>query len=280
MEIEHYFREKKETVDRALSSYLPESENHINDVMRYCVVSEGKRFRPILILATVEALGKDCSAAIPAACAMELVHCFSLVHDDLPCMDDDDYRRGRPACHKKYSEAQALLSGDALLAYAFEILADGVPGAGLDSEIRVRLLKELSRATGMDGMIGGQFLECIAREEKPTEESLLLIHRKKTGALIRGSVRIGAILGGAGEKDLQALTEYGEAIGLLFQIGDDIIDAGIGGEQMSFSTFYGIEGARQKAAEVAGTALSALRHFSGKKEILGSIVDFLLNRER
>lgn len=278
MDLEKYFKEKREIIDRALCDYLCDKDNPLADIMNYSVLSEGKRFRPILIITTVEALGKDYSIAIPAACAMELVHCFSLVHDDLPCMDNDDYRRGRLSCHKKFSEAQALLAGDALLARAFEIITDS--DTSQDVDMLLKIIREFANATGAKGMIGGQFLECITQESEITEEILIKVHRYKTGALIRGSVRIGAIIGGAGNKDLKALTEYGESIGLLFQITDDIIDAKTEIEHMSFSSFYGIQKARFKAKEVAEAALCSLKKFSGRRDIFEKIVEFLLIRER
>lgn len=279
VQIESYFNEKRNVIENALGRYLGDEENPLRDLMEYSVLAGGKRFRPILMLAAVESLGHDPSIAIPAACAMEIVHCFSLVHDDLPCMDDDDYRRGRLSCHKRFSESQALLAGDALLALAFDVLTDK-SGDSVPEAVIVKLIRELAESAGGKGMIGGQFLECLMQDSETTEESLNKVHRYKTGALIRGSLRMGAIIAGSTDRDLRTLTEYGEAIGMLFQIVDDILDAGTGNERISFSTYYGTEVAKRKAADVAEIARVALRNFSGTREIFEETVNFLLNRER
>ncbi len=279
-DLAHYIEEKAEIINRALEEYLGGSENLLRPIMEYSVLSEGKRFRPVLVLAAIESLGGDITVALPAACAIEFVHCFSLVHDDLPCMDNDDYRRGRLSTHKKFGEAEALLAGDALVMQAFEILSSPARGSWTTPEKRIAVIYELSAASGARGMTGGQYLELVKSTEKVDETLLSDVHKQKTGAFIRCAVRIGGILGDASTEDLDALTEYGESIGLLFQIVDDILDAGKDDEAISFSSFYGITEARNKACEAAASARDALARFSGRKELFMQITDFLLERKR
>jgi geranylgeranyl diphosphate synthase type II len=275
-----YLQEKAEIINRALDEYLGGRESLLRPVMEYSVLSEGKRFRPVLVLATLESLGRQPESALPAACAIEILHCFSLIHDDLPCMDDDDYRRGRLSTHRKFGEAEALLAGDALVIQAFEVLSSPFLPDWAAPEKKIRVIYELSSAAGVQGMTGGQYLE-IAHEGAEIDEALLAeVHRLKTGAFIRCALRVGGILGDASRDDLDALTSYGESIGLLFQIVDDILDAGKKDEKISFSSFYGIGEARNKASEAAARAEEALSRFSGKKELFRQIVGFLLERKR
>jgi len=278
--LDKYIRDKAEIINRALDECLGGRENPLRPIMDYSVLSEGKRFRPILVFAAMESLGGDFIAALPAACAVEIVHCFSLVHDDLPCMDNDDYRRGRLSTHRKFGEAEALLAGDALMMQAFEILSRPSCNAWATPEKKIEVIFELSAASGAKGMTGGQYLELIKSSAEVDELLLAEVHRLKTGASIRCAVRIGGILGGASPQDLDALTEYGESIGLLFQIVDDILDAEKDDETISFSSFYGVAEARGKASEAAERAREALARFSGKKELLIQIIDFLLKRKR
>ncbi|MHC9539665.1 MAG: polyprenyl synthetase family protein [Vulcanimicrobiota bacterium] len=278
--LEQYFRDKAEIINKALDEFLGGRENLLRPIMEYSVLSEGKRFRPILVLAALESLGGDCTRALPAACAVEIIHCFSLVHDDLPCMDNDDYRRGHLSTHKKFGEAEALLTGDALVMQAFEILSRPSDTAWTTPEKKIEVIFELSSASGAQGMTGGQYLELTKSTAKVDESLLAEVHRLKTGASIRCAVRIGGILGDASPQDLDALTAYGESIGLLFQIVDDILDAGKDDETISFSSFYGMAEARNKACEAAEQAREALARFSGKKELFTQIIDFLLERKR
>jgi geranylgeranyl diphosphate synthase type II len=243
----------------------------IHEAMRYSVFAGGKRLRAVLVAATAEALGCRHPERFVPGCAVELIHTYSLIHDDLPAMDDDDFRRGKPTSHKVYGEALAILAGDALLTYAFYLLArfpQGEEFAGL----RTRLAAEVALAAGTpDGMVAGQVLDIAASAEAPDGGRLHDIHRLKTGAMIRGAVRCGALLGGAGAAGLAALTEYGAALGLAFQITDDLLDVTATREELgktpgkdaaqaklTFPAVYGLERSRAMARETVERALAAL----------------------
>ncbi|MEW6278043.1 MAG: polyprenyl synthetase family protein, partial [Candidatus Eremiobacterota bacterium] len=266
-DLKAFIEERAREVDAALDAYLPENAAYlgrIGEAMRYSLFPGGKRFRPVLALAAAEALGAPRSVAMPAACAFEMVHCFSLVHDDLPCMDDDDVRRGKPSCHKAFGEALALLAGDGLNTWAFYVAALSVETAGADRTLRV--VKELAEATGHPGMIGGQVIDLDGQHGGVDKERLRLIHRSKTGALIRGAVRCGAILGGADDARLEALTVYGENVGLVFQITDDILDAEEDPEPVSFPALFGMEESRRMAREATLEAVAMLEPFGPPAE--------------
>ncbi len=211
-------------VDRALDGFLPpadEPPQRLHAAMRYGALSPGKRLRPFIVLASAAAFGLPEERAMPAACALECVHAYSLIHDDLPAMDDDDYRRGRPSCHRAFDEATAILAGDALLTLAFSLLA-GAVGEGIGPGAVLAAAAELSDAAGSRGMVGGQSLEF--ERPAPAEADLLEIHARKTGALFRAAAVIGGRLAGAGEPDLAALRGFGEAFGSAYQIVDDLHD--------------------------------------------------------
>src|SRR5579872_1344448 len=225
MTLSEYMAAQQKAVDAALDRWVPpepENPSTIHRAMRYSLFAGGKRLRPLLAIAAADAVSDAPSGVESAACALELIHTYSLIHDDLPALDNDDLRRGRPTCHKVFGDAMAILAGDALLTLAFEVLArlDCV-----DAERRVQLVYELSTASGtVGGMIGGQVNDLEGEGKFPTAHLLESIHRAKTGALLRASVRMGAIYAGAAEDELTALSEYGEHIGLAFQIVDDILD--------------------------------------------------------
>jgi len=211
-------------VERELDHILARRDTLLYKAMRYAALGGGKRFRPLLCLSTAVALGGEEDLALPFACGLELIHNYSLVHDDLPCMDDDDHRRGRPTCHREFGEDIALLAGDGLLTLAFEVMASApVPRRLLAA--KALIIHETARLAGVDGMIGGQLLDITYTAESATEESLTELMIKKTGALIVESVRAGARIGGAKPAALKAMTLYGENLGLAFQIRDDIHDA-------------------------------------------------------
>ncbi len=277
MDLELYCLEKSGLIDRSLGNYVEKYENPLRELIQYCLLSGGKRFRPILVLATLESLGKDPLAGIPAACAIECVHAFSLVHDDMPCMDNDDFRRNMPTCHRKYGEGNALLAGDALIILAFQILADENT-CSYDKSLAA--IRELAMASGTQGMIGGQYLEMASQGPSLSEEDLTFIHHCKTAALIKAALRIGAILADASDRDIQALSDYGEAIGLLFQLVDDIIDSETKKESASFTTLLGREESIKRTRKLADSAGKALENFTGDKEIFTCIIEFLLNRKR
>lgn len=230
---QHYLAEKREEVDRLLDQYLPSEKSYpdiLHQAIRYSVLAGGKRIRPILALTSYEACGGDNKDIInPAACSLELVHTYSLIHDDLPCMDDDDLRRGAPTLHKKYNEAIAVLAGDALHDLAFELMARS--GSA-------EVVSELALAIGTFGMLGGQMADIEAEGKENSLEQIEFIHKHKTGALIRASVRIGAMLAGIDKPTFDSLSLYGEKIGLAFQIIDDILD---------------IEGDEEKLGKIVGS---------------------------
>ncbi|MFH2036438.1 MAG: polyprenyl synthetase family protein [Candidatus Zixiibacteriota bacterium] len=235
-----YLEQKRLEVNKMLARYLPPVDLYpqiLHEAMRYSVMAGGKRIRPILCLTGYDAFnGHDTKVINPAACALELVHTYSLIHDDLPCMDDDDLRRGQPTLHKKYDEAVAVLAGDALHDLAFNLISRS--GSAL-------VVSELANATGTYGMLAGQMADLDAEKKKASLEEIRYIHIHKTAALIRASVRIGAILAGAGENDLERLSVYGEKIGLAFQIIDDILD--IEGDQKKLGKEVGSDCKNEKA---------------------------------
>ena len=261
----------------------------LTDAMRYSTMIGGKRVRPVLVLEFCRVCGEDPARALDLACALELIHTSSLIHDDLPCMDDDDLRRGKPSCHKEYGESTALLAGDALEAYAFEVAvsADLLPKRNLEA------IKCLSHATGPSGMLGGQLMD-IENEsrEDVSLDRLFETHRKKTGALIKAACELGCIAAGASEEQKKAAVAYGEALGVAFQICDDILDV-TGDEQLlgkpvgsdeaeektTYVTLLGLEKARETAATYTEKAFEALNAFE-ETDFLNDFTDALLKRDR
>lgn len=236
--------------------------------MEYSLYAGGKRLRPLLALCAAEAVGGKPEDALPAAAALEMIHTYSLIHDDLPAMDDDNLRRGRPTCHKAFDDATAILAGDALNTYAFELVLQHVP----DPARAVAVGLELARAAGIDGMVGGQMADLEAEGAEADLQRLVYIHEHKTGALIAGAVTSGALLGGASQGQLEALRRYGQAIGLAFQVVDDILDMTATAEQlgkspgkdaaankMTYPRVMGLDKARQHAQELIGKALLELK---------------------
>ena len=280
-DLKAYMQQLAQEVDAALERYLPEKGDYLGNIMeamRYSVFPGGKRFRPVLALAACEALGKSRQGAMPVACAYEMIHCFSLIHDDLPCMDDDDERRGRPTNHKVFGEAGALLAGDGLALWAFHVAADLPEEIGF---LRLKqIVQELAEASGHPGMVGGQVIDLAGQKEGQVDkEALRRIHETKTGALIRGSVRGGALVGGADEEQLRRLTEYGERVGLVFQITDDILDAGTDPEPVSFPALFGMEESRRMAREAVEQALDFLKPFGDGARPLRELATSLLTRK-
>ena len=296
MDLKKYLKERCTLVDEALDRYLPPADElpqSIHKSMRYSVFAGGKRVRPILLLAACDAVGGDIGNAMPAACAMEMIHTYSLIHDDLPAMDDDDFRRGNPTNHKVFGEAIAILAGDALLTEAFILLSnpdymDNTPAARL-----LPVVHEISRCAGSRGMVGGQVVD-MESEGKPDIDlaTVQYIHTRKTGALIKASVKAGAILGGADGARLDAVTRYGEAIGLAFQIADDILDIEGTTEEIgkdagsdeargkaTYPAVMGIAEAKRRAAELAEMALDALSAFDDKADPLREIARYVVYRK-
>lgn len=275
-DLKAYLKARAEEVDQALEAYVPTGGDYLGNIgesMRYCLFPGGKRFRPVICLAAAEALGQPRHLAMPAACAFEMIHCFSLAHDDLPCMDNDDERRGKPTCHKVYGEAGALLAGDGLAIWAFHVAARSERSA-------VEIVKELAEASGHPGMVGGQVIDFQAQaNNQVTAELLKQIHATKTGALIRGSVRCGALAAGADQDQLRRLSNYAERVGLVFQITDDILDAEEDHEAVSFPAVFGMESSRKMAAEATEQALQELSVFGPEAQPLRALATFLLERD-
>jgi len=290
--ITQYFKQKAAQVDQWLDRLLPaesETPSIVHQAIRYSTFAGGKRLRPILTVATGEIFGADERELLPAACSLEMIHTYSLIHDDLPAMDNDDLRRGMPTCHVKFGEAMAILAGDALLTQAFLALADYEAS---DAERKVRVISEVAHAAATArALIGGQVLD-IQFEGKPiTSRQLEEIHRAKTGALIRCAVRIGAIIGGANEDELRRLTEYGEKAGLAFQVADDLLDETATSEELgktagkdaasqkaTYAALYGIDGARQMASRLCQEAIAAVRKIERDALVLESIARFIVER--
>ena len=296
MDLKSYLKERCRLVDEALDRYLPREDelpSSLHRAMRYSVFAGGKRVRPILMLAACEAAGGTIGQAMAAACAMEMIHTYSLIHDDLPAMDDDDFRRGNPTNHKVFGEATAILAGDALLTEAFILLSNPEAGAGLPPSDRLAVIQEIARCAGSHGMVGGQVVDMESEGKKDIDlPTVQYIHTHKTGALIKASVKAGAILGGAGEAELAAFTRYGEAIGLAFQIADDILDiegtteeigkdAGSDEERgkATYPAVVGLADSKRRAAELTDMALTALDLFDAKADPLREIAQYVVYRK-
>jgi geranylgeranyl diphosphate synthase type II len=293
-----YLRDARRRVDGALATYLPATEpdpsapcpTRLAEAMGYSLLGGGKRLRPILALMAAEACGGNPDLAMPAACALEMVHTYSLIHDDLPSMDDDDLRRGRPTCHKAFDEATAVLAGDGLLTLAFEILARDIQPA----EAAARCILALAEGSGPSGMVGGQMADLQAEDRLDANlKELEAIHRRKTGALLRASLKMGAIVAGAKPEILQALEVYGHAVGLAFQIVDDLLDVqgdeaklgkrvnkdqGLG--KWTYPGLLGLEGSRRHARELAEEAVKALAPLGERGARLRALALDLLERDR
>src|SRR5882724_3372443 len=291
MTLREYMTVQQKAVDAALDRWVPaENANPetIHKAMRYSLFAGGKRIRPLLAIAAAETVSDAPAGIESCACSLELIHTYSLIHDDLPALDNDDLRRGRPTCHKVFGDAMAILAGDALLTLAFEVLAKLDAGA----ERRIELVRELATASGtVGGMIGGQVNDIEGEGKHPTAHLLESIHRAKTGALLRASVRMGAIYAGAAVDQLAALTSFGEHTGLAFQIVDDILDVEQSSEalgktagkdaaqkKITFPAVYGIDRSREMAEEERLAAHLALRRFDERAERLRELADRIVNR--
>ena len=280
-------------VKAALRRWLPDEDiepRRLHAAMRYAALADGKRIRPILVYATGEAFGAEQGALHGPACAVELIHAYSLVHDDLPAMDDDDMRRDRPACHRAFDEATAILVGDALQSLAFQVLAED-PATPVGPERRLQMVQILSAAIGSHGMAGGQALDLAGMRQTLGREELERVHRQKTGALIRASVQLGALASGnADPGPLQAVSRYADCVGLAFQVRDDILDTegDTGGElnasrrhtAPSYSGLLGLEGAVQVAQELYRQALEGLADFGDEANMLRGIAAYVVQRDR
>ena len=277
MRLESYLSEKRRLIDEALEQYLPPEDRYpevIYRAMRYSVLGGGKRVRPVLMLAACEAVGGQTESILLAACAIEFIHAYSLIHDDLPAMDNDDLRRGKPTSHKVFGEAIAILAGDALLTLAFETLVK----TEVPPELLVKAVARIASASGIGGMIAGQVADIISEGMQIEPETLQFIHRNKTGALIQASVYCGGLLGGGNQDQLQALDLYGEKIGLAFQIADDILDVGEEGKA-TYPSLYGLEKSKELAGQAMDEALNALQGFDSRADPLRALARFIIERK-
>lgn len=292
MDINSYLSTSKKLVDEHLDRLLPvesEDPSTIHKAMRHSVFAGGKRVRPILVLASGESLSGDRDVLLHLGAGIEMMHTYSLIHDDLPSLDNDDLRRGVPTCHKVFGEALAILAGDALMTRCYQVLAD-LPG--LPDSARIEIIREVATATGtVNGMIGGQVVDLASEGKEVGARVLEYIHYSKTGALLKACVRCGAIAAAANSEEMQSLTGFGSKIGLVFQIVDDILDVTSSSEVLgktagkdekvkkaTYPALYGIDASREKARELMSSALEDIRDFDEKAESLRSLARFVVNR--
>ena len=295
MDIKKYLEQKRQDVDRYLDSVMPPEDAtpvNLHKAMRYSLFAGGKRVRPILTIAAYEALGGASPTILPLASSLELIHTYSLIHDDLPAMDNDDYRRGKLTNHKVFGEAMAILAGDALLTMAFDLVSRPNLVDGLDPRSQVRIIQELADGSGNVGMVGGQVADIEAEGKDIDLATLEGVHRWKTGKLIRASVRIGGIAGGATSEQLNRLTAYAEDIGLAFQIADDVLNVTGTREELgkdantdasrgkkTYPTFFGVDGARKLAEERVASAIDYLKDFDRKADPLRELARYITARK-
>ena len=291
MNLPAFFEEDRAAVDAALDRLMPDEHTQphsIHRAMRYSVQAGGKRVRPILCLESARIFASDVTPVLPIACALEFIHTYSLIHDDLPALDNDDLRRGKPTCHKKFGEATAILAGDALLTLAFETLAN----TSIDSSRRVAILSHVAASAGtVNGMVGGQVADLEAEGRKIQGADLEYIHRSKTAALIRASVVSGAIGGGADEEDVARLKRFGETIGWAFQVVDDILDveessAALGKtagkdaaqQKATYPSLYGLEKSREFAKELEARAMAEIEPYGARAARLRELAELIVHR--
>jgi geranylgeranyl diphosphate synthase type II len=291
--LSEYLARRSTDVNRWLDRLVPAetvTPEQIHRAMRYSLLGGGKRIRPVLTLATGEAFGAATDELMPAACAIEMIHCYSLIHDDLPAMDDDDLRRGRPTCHKVFGEAIAILAGDALLTQAFRVLADHTLAG--DATRQVRVIREVASAAGtVNALIGGQVADIENEGKQVSADTLEYIHRSKTGAMISASVVVGGIIAGASQSEIEQLRAYGERVGLAFQIADDILDVTSTSEQLgktagkdavahkaTYPAILGIEASEDRAQRLVTEAIEIISSLGIKGEILQEVARLIIAR--
>lgn len=295
MDIREYLDQKRRQVEESLRDLTQQPQGlpatHV-EAMRYSLFAGGKRVRPILCLATAEAVRGRTADAMPAACALECIHTYSLIHDDLPAMDDDDFRRGKPTNHKVFGEAAAILAGDGLLTFAFELLSRP-DQTGIADRDRIRIINLISRAAGSQGMVGGQVLDIECEGKDVPFETLRTIHSCKTGALITAAVQTGAVIGQATSEQFEALTQYGTNIGLAFQIVDDLLNVEGSLEELgkaagsdaarqkaTYPAFFGLSATKIKAREAAAAAIKSLHGFDDRADPLRELADYVVTRKK
>ncbi len=291
MNFKKYYEDRKKLVNNYLEKRTQKKGiSQVDEAMRYSLLADGKRLRPILLMASAEAVGGKGYDCLPVACGLEMIHTYSLIHDDLPCMDNDDYRRGRLTNHKVFGEAMALLAGDGLLTMAFEVMLEQ---KGCSPAVLVDVVREIAMCAGNFGMVGGQVLDLEAEKKQLTEKELKTLHEGKTGALFIAAVRSGARLGGAVDQQLLALTKFAELLGLAFQITDDILDV-VGDEvklgkpvgsdaknhKTTYVTLFKLEGARKKAEDAVTEALACLNDFGPEADPLREMTKLICGRQK
>ncbi|MDA1878042.1 (2E,6E)-farnesyl diphosphate synthase [Bacillus cereus group sp. BY10-2LC] len=287
-----FLKESKTFVEEKLVSYANELQcpNVLREAMAYSLEAGGKRLRPLLLFATLQAFGKEKNLGVGAACALEMIHTYSLVHDDLPCMDDDDLRRGKPTNHKVFGEAMAVLAGDGLLTYAFQVIM-AYEQKEISAEKKVRLVLELAKAAGPEGMVGGQVADMDAEGKRLTIDELEYIHKHKTGKLLEFAVLAGSILSNATEEQEEKLLEFAKYIGLAFQIRDDILDvegteeeigkpigSDVSNEKSTYTTLFTVDRAKDILEETIAKAKDAIGSLHLQDEYLLSICDLIAKR--
>lgn len=292
IDINLFIKKTTQQIEDTLNALIPEQDvphRQLFEAARYSLIGGGKRLRPLLTLATTETFGIDNRIALNAACAIEMIHTYSLIHDDLPCMDDDDFRRGKPSLHKAYSEGHAVLAGDYLLTFAFEVIAQD---PHLEADQKVALVGLLAKNSGAHGMIGGQVMDIEAEGKQIDVRILQQIHRHKTGAMITASLKFGGIIAGANQGQLEALQLFGEDLGLAFQIIDDVLDVTASekkhgkaiasdeiNNKMTYVTLLGLEPARRAAFELLHSGKEHLRKLNCNSLLLENLADRLVKRE-
>jgi geranylgeranyl diphosphate synthase type II len=295
VDLKSYLQEQREKVEKALGLLLPEPEGPSADVvkaMRYSLFAGGKRLRPILCIAGAEALGADGSHVMPVACALEMIHTYSLIHDDLPEMDNDDMRRGKPTSHKVFGQAVAVLAGDGLLTEAFRVMAR-TPLGKIKPESLLKVIRLVAEASGYQGMVGGQVADIQSEGSTVEPATVEFIHSHKTGALIAASVTSGAILGGANEAEENAINAYGRGIGLAFQIADDILDVegdsekmgkGVGGDarkrKVTYPSVHGLARSREIQRQLIDQGIQSLKVFDHRANPLRAIATYIVERKK
>ena len=293
MNLDLYLKRKKDAVDNFLSDYISSTKKRkdcpeqLRKAMGYSLMAGGKRIRPVLSIASYEAVGGKSNNIVPIAASIELIHTYSLIHDDLPAMDNDDFRRNKPTAHKVFGEATAILAGDALLTDAFHIISS----AGVNPEKLISVIRELANASGPEGMVGGQTADIMLEGKRAKKKDIIYIHTHKTGALIKASVRIGAIMADSIPDKLASLTEYGEKIGLAFQVIDDILDitgtkkemgkstgADIAKGKNTYPSTFGLKESGEIAELLIDESIRALKEFDNKADPLREIAKYILSR--
>jgi geranylgeranyl diphosphate synthase type II len=294
MRFEEYLESKKTVVENALSCYFPENmyPEELGSSMRYSLLNTGKRVRPVLSIAVAELFDTPCSVILPFACAIEIIHTYTLIHDDLPAMDNDNFRRGKPTNHKVYGEAMAILAGDALLTEAFRIMTEETLKNNIPAKKAVAAINEISARCGVKGVVGGQVMDILCEGKTVDFAKLEYIHTHKTGALILASILVGGILSKTKKADLERLAKYGKCIGLAFQIMDDILDiegdfeklgkqtgADINKKKNTYPSVLGMKQSRDILNELTETAIKAVDFYGEKAHILKEFANFLRSRQ-